>query len=75
MSVGFARDIKILFREKDRDAMLAARGFDLWDYADAVKWADAIKVQVESGLMPCDAEWPANQVEIFKKWIDDGKQP
>jgi hypothetical protein len=36
----FEQDIKPLFRQKDRDAMLAA--FDLFDYDDVVEKADAI---------------------------------
>lgn len=74
MSVGFERDIKKLFREKDRNAMRDARGFDLWDYSDVVEWADRILVQVEGGTMPCDRAWPAGDVQLFKSWIDDGKQ-
>ena len=38
--LSFARDIRPLFREKDRDSMM--RAFDLFDYADVVEHADAI---------------------------------
>jgi hypothetical protein len=38
--LSFARDIKPLFREKDRDSMM--RAFDLFDYADVAEHADAI---------------------------------
>jgi hypothetical protein len=38
--LSFERDIKPLFRTKDRDSML--RAFDLFDYADVVEHADAI---------------------------------
>lgn len=75
MSVEFARDIKGLFREGDRTAMKKARSFDLWNYVDVVKWAEAIQLQVESGDMPCDAAWPTAYIDLFKKWIADGKLP
>ena len=38
--LSFERDIRPLFRAKDRDSMLAA--FDLFDYEDVVEHADAI---------------------------------
>ncbi|HEV3381828.1 MAG TPA: hypothetical protein VG142_12715 [Trebonia sp.] len=46
------RDIKPLFRAKDRDSML--RAFDLFDYENVVEHADAIVGALRSGRMPCD---------------------
>jgi hypothetical protein len=71
MSPSFGRDIKPLFREKDRDSML--RAFDLYDYSDVSSHADAIVNALRSGRMPCDGAWPASQVETFQQWIDAGK--
>ena len=68
--LSFERDIKPLFRGKDRDAMLAA--FDLFDYDDVVEKADAIVASLRSGQMPCDGAWPAAQVEKLQQWIDAG---
>ena len=68
--LGSARDIKPLFRMKDRDSMLAA--FDLFDYADVVEHADAIVGALRSGQMPCDGAWPASQVQKLQQWIDTG---
>jgi hypothetical protein len=25
--------------------------------------------------MPCDLPWPAENVRLFKQWMDDGMQP
>jgi hypothetical protein len=69
--LGFARDIKPLFRTKDRDSMLSA--FDLFDYADVADNADAIVGSLRSGQMPCDGAWPASQVDTLQQWIDAGK--
>jgi hypothetical protein len=69
--LSFASDIKPLFRDKDRDAMISA--FDLFDYADVAENADAIVGAVRSGQMPCDGEWPASQVDTLQQWIDVGK--
>jgi hypothetical protein len=69
--LSFARDIKPLFREKDRDSMRSA--FDLFDYADVAHHADAIIGALRSGKMPCDSAWPAAQVETLQHWIDLGK--
>jgi hypothetical protein len=62
----FETDIKPLFREADRDAMKWA--FDLWS-EDAVRTnADAILERLEDGTMPCDGEWSAEQIELFRSW-------
>jgi len=69
--LSFETDIKPLFRDKDRDAMLAA--FDLFDYDDVVERAEDIVASVRSGQMPCDGAWPAAQVDKLQQWIDTGK--
>jgi hypothetical protein len=69
--LSFEQDIRPLFRQKDRDAMLAA--FDLFDYDDVVEKADAIVGSLRSGQMPCDGAWPAAQVDKLQQWIDTGK--
>jgi hypothetical protein len=45
--LSFEQDIKPLFRQKDRDAMLQA--FDLFDYDDVVENADAIVGALQCG--------------------------
>jgi hypothetical protein len=67
----FERDIKPMFRVKDRDSML--RAFDLFDYSDVTSHADAIVGALRSGRMPCDGAWPAEQVAKFQQWIDAGE--
>jgi hypothetical protein len=69
--LSFERDIKPLFRAKDRDSMMAA--FDLFDYGDVADNADAIVGALRSGQMPCDGAWPAGQVDKLQQWIDEGK--
>jgi hypothetical protein len=67
---GFERDIKPLFREDDKDAMDFV--FDLWDYNDVRTHAESILERLEDGTMPCDGEWPPEQVELFRRWIEAG---
>jgi hypothetical protein len=69
--LSFERDIKPLFRTKDRESMLAA--FDLFDYGDVVERADAIIGSLRSGRMPCDGAWPAARLDTLQQWIDMGK--
>ncbi len=69
--LSFARDIRPLFRVKDRDSM--RRAFDLFDYSDVADHADAIVGALRSGKMPCDGAWPTSNVEKFQRWIDMGK--
>jgi len=70
----FVSDIRPLFRAKDVESM-KQKGFDLSNYDDVSPRADAILGRLRSGTMPCDGAWPADQVELFAKWIADGKQP
>jgi hypothetical protein len=69
----YASEIKPLFRPKDRNAMKGH--FDLWAYADVKTNADAIYNEVSGGNMPCDAPWPPERVDLFKRWMDGGMQP
>jgi hypothetical protein len=68
--LSFDRDIRPLFRDKDRTSML--RAFDLWSYPDVVAHKDAILSQVRSGHMPCDGAWPADRVSVLAGWIAQG---
>jgi hypothetical protein len=68
---GFESEIKELFRERDRRAMLSR--FDLWSYDDVSSRADAILEAVRTGAMPCDGAWPGERVERFSSWVDGGK--
>ena len=67
----FAQDIKPLFRQEDRDAMDYI--FDLWDYNDVSTHAEDIFDRLDDGTMPCDDPWPAEQIDLFRRWIDAGK--
>jgi hypothetical protein len=69
-AISFATDIKPLFRESDRNAMLSS--FDLWSYDDVKEQAAAILDQVEQGTMPCDDAWPADRVDVFRRWLAQG---
>jgi hypothetical protein len=71
VGLSFERDIRPLFRDKDRNSMMAA--FDLFDYADVAKNADAIVGSLRSGQMPCDGAWPDADVDKLQRWIDAGK--
>ena len=70
---GFAADIKPLFRDKDRDAMLWM--FDLWSVDDVRTHAEGIFGAVERGVMPCDGSWPAENTALLRRWIDSGQNP
>jgi hypothetical protein len=66
----FETDIKPLFRDRDRASM---RGdFDLWSYDDVVANGPAILERLSDGSMPCDGAWPDEQVDLFRRWLDDG---
>jgi hypothetical protein len=71
--LSFERDIRPMFREKDRSSML--RAFDLWSYSDVQAHQDAILEQVRNGTMPCDGAWPPERVAAFQRWIAGGSAP
>jgi hypothetical protein len=71
--VSFERDIRPLFRESDIEEMSFA--FDLSSYEDVREHAEPIHARLEEGTMPCDAPWPEEDVERFRRWIDAGTPP
>jgi hypothetical protein len=72
-STSFAKDIRPLFRAKDINSMKKA--FDLSNYDDVRSHADAILGRVSAGSMPCDGSWPKEQVDVFRRWVDEGMKP
>ncbi len=68
--LGFEEHIKPLFRERDRKSMKFV--FDLWSYEDVAKHADAIAQRLQDGSMPCDGAWPAERIEVFRRWVESG---
>jgi CDGSH-type Zn-finger protein/truncated hemoglobin YjbI len=72
-TVSFGANIKPLFREHDRQSMSFA--FDLWSRDDVQAHAADILERLENGTMPCDGAWPAERIEVFKRWTESGFQP
>jgi hypothetical protein len=68
----FENDVKPLFRERDRAAMLSVAEFDLWARPDVAEHSREILERLEDGSMPCDQAWPAEQVVLFRQWVDAG---
>lgn len=76
--LSFAADIKNLFRAvPDRSAMMNRpfNPFDLHKFEDVRDRADLILEKLVEESMPCDNPWPAERIDIFRKWINDGKNP
>src|SRR5215470_17241638 len=71
--LSFAADIRPLFRDRDRESMSWA--FDLGSYDDVRAHAEAILGRLAAGTMPCDGAWPAERVEVFRRWAQTGMQP
>jgi hypothetical protein len=70
--LSFEKDVRPLFRERDRGSMLEVANFDLWARDDVAEHSQAILERVESGSMPCDQAWPEERVALFRRWIDAG---
>jgi hypothetical protein len=66
----FTRDIQPLFREEDRESMEFA--FDLWNHHDVRAHAEDILERLTEGTMPCDGEWPEEQIAQFRRWVEAG---
>jgi ferredoxin-NADP reductase len=65
----FARDIRPLFRDKDVDEMRFA--FDLSAYDDVKNNASGIYDRLVDGSMPCDRQWSAERIALFRQWMDE----
>lgn len=74
----FESHIRPMIRRLDRDAMVAARNFDLWSYDDVRNKADRILKRLTkgvagaSGAMPpptAGGPWPEEWVALFERWI------
>jgi len=69
--IGFERHIRAMFRPTDKKSMSFA--FDLWSYDDVAQHANAILDRLRAGTMPCDGAWLPAKVDVFQRWMDDGK--
>jgi len=72
-SISFERDIKPLFRDRDRGSMKFF--IDLWSYDDVARESDAILERLRDGSMPCDGAWDEARIALFQNWVDGGKPP
>lgn len=70
---GFAQDIRPLFRDDDVASMEFA--FNLPDYDDVKGAAAGIYERLTDGSMPCDGPWSAEQIRLFRQWMDEGYDP
>jgi hypothetical protein len=71
--VGFARDIRPLFNDRDVSSMSSS--FDLSSYDDVRAAAERIYTRLADGSMPCDGAWPEDDVRRFRGWVDGGFAP
>jgi CDGSH-type Zn-finger protein/truncated hemoglobin YjbI len=71
--IRFDPHIKSLFRRHDRQSMLFA--LDLWSHDDVSAHAEDILDRLRNATMPCDGPWPPDRVEVFHRWVEDGKSP
>jgi hypothetical protein len=71
-AVSFEQHIKPLFRPRDQESMSWA--LDLFSYEEVKAKASAILERLRDGSMPCDGEWPDDQVERFERWMETGMQ-
>lgn len=75
MAVGFAKDIRPLFRDDPDVAEMKGYGLDLSSYADVKAQAESILGTLKEGTMPCDGAWPEDRIALFKRWMDEGMAP
>jgi hypothetical protein len=71
-AVSFERDVRPLFRERDRNTMIGVAEFDLWKRDDVAEHSHDILERLEDGSMPCDQAWPGDQIALFRRWVDAG---
>lgn len=66
----FEKHIRPLFRPKDINSM--KRFFDLSKYEDVRDHAKGILERLDDGSMPCDGEWPEEDIQLFRDWYEGG---
>lgn len=49
--------------------------FDLLNYHDVCTHAHDILERLTDRTMPCDGEWPEEQIAQFRRWIEAGMLP
>jgi NADPH-dependent 2,4-dienoyl-CoA reductase/sulfur reductase-like enzyme len=74
-ALSFRVDIRPMFREKDIREMKDIADLDLSGYEDVHRVAGSIYARLDEGTMPCDGPWPDEDVEKFKRWMDQGSKP
>ena len=75
MPLSFAIDIRPLFRDTPDVDGMKDYGLDLSSYEDVKAHAHAIYERLNAGSMPCDGPWFEEQVEVFRKWMEEGMAP
>ena len=75
MALGFAKDIRPLFRDSPDVDTMKEFGLDLSSYDDVKAQADGIYARLEDRSMPCDEPWPNEQIARFKQWMVEGMAP
>jgi hypothetical protein len=75
MALGFAANIRPLFRDDPDVEAMKAFGIDLSSYDEVKQHAAVIYERVADGSMPCDDPWPKEQVAQFKQWMEEGMAP
>jgi len=73
MPLSFAKDIRPLFRDTPDVEEMKTFGLDLSSFEEVKASADAIYTTLADGSMPCDGAWPAERVEVFRRWIGSGR--
>jgi truncated hemoglobin YjbI len=71
--LSFVGHIRPLFRQRDCQSMSFA--FDLWSADDVRLHATEILARLQDGSMPCDGAWPAERIEVFRRWTHGGMHP
>ena len=75
MAVGFAADIRPLFRDTPDVDSMKEYGVDLSSYEEVKARAAEIYARLEDRSMPCDESWPEERLALFKHWMEEGLAP
>lgn len=75
MAVGFAADIRPLFRDTPDVDSMKEYGLDLSSYEEVKARAAEIYARLEERSMPCDESWPEERLALFKRWMEEGLAP
>ncbi|MGK7875958.1 MAG: ferritin-like domain-containing protein [Xenococcaceae cyanobacterium] len=71
-TLGYAADIRPLFRDFDVETLKQLDDVDLDNLVSVRANVEALQQRLESGTLPYDASWSPDRIDLFCRWVESG---